>query len=252
MAAGHYWEDPDDVRTDVHGSGSSDAYGYNYAAALAEANRRGDAALYVVKTSTEANKMADFAAQADAVDGKEFDGTNAENLTKAFEQIYSSITSSAKIKVFSITDTLSQWVDPVDFSNATNGADITQHVTVKNGNKALTGEYTATYGVDQSGNRTVTVTFNGEDGIVAEKADSIDVSFKVKPSDAAYIDYASNNRHLNTGDANTGDASAGQQGYYSNKDAKLNYCVLTEVNGATSCEKTEAEYPHPVVQVNLG
>lgn len=253
VAIGYYWMDPDDVRKDVHGSGGSDDFDYNYAAALAEANRRGDAALYVVKTSTEANKMAKLAAEATAVNGKEFDGTNATNLTNAFNQIYSSITSSAKIKVFSITDTLSQWVDPVDFSNATNGADITQHVTVKNGNKALTGEYTATYGVDQSGNRrTVTVTFNGENGIVAEKADSIDVSFKVKPSDAAYIDYASNNKHLNTGDANTGDVSAGQQGYYSNADAKLNYCVLTEVNNVTSCDPTEAEYPHPVVQVKLG
>lgn len=253
VAIGYYWMDPDDVRKDVHGSGDSDDFDYNYAAALAEANRRGDAALYVVKTAAEANKMDDLASEANAVNGVEFDGTNPANLTKAFEQIYSTITSSAKIKVFSITDTLSQWVDPVDFSNATNGADITQHVTVKNGNKALTGEYTATYGVDQSGKRrTVTVTFNGENGIVAEKADSIDVSFKVKPNDAAYIDYASNNKHLNTGDANTGDVSAGQQGYYSNADAKLNYCVLTEVNNVESCERTEAKYPHPVVQVKLG
>lgn len=254
-AAGYYWrgENPDGGSDGVYGAGGSDEYGFNYAAALAEAKNRGDAALYVVKTAADANKMDDLASEAYAVNGVEFDGTNPENLTKAFEQIYSTITSSAKIKVFSITDTLSQWVDPVDFSNATNGADITQHVTVKNGNKALTGEYTATYGVDQSGKRrTVTVTFNDENGIVAEKADSIDVSFKVKPNDAAYIDYASNNKHLNTGDANTGDVSAGQQGYYSNADAKLNYCVLTEVNNVTSCDPTEAEYPHPVVQVNLG
>ena len=243
----------------VHGAGtegSDERYGYNYAAALAEANKRdGDAALYVVKTSTKANKMADFAAQADAVNGKEFDGTNAENLTNAFDQIYSSITSSAKIKVFSITDTLSQWVDPVEFSNATNGADITQYVTVKNGSTKLTSGYTATYSVDSSDNRTVTVTFNGTDGtdgIVAEKTDVIDVSFKVKPSDDAYVNHASGNAYPNTGDANTGDVSAGKPGYYSNADAKLNYCVLTEVNGATSCEKTEAEYPHPVVRVNLG
>lgn len=239
----------------VHGAGSSDRKGYNYAAALAEANRRGDAALYVVKTSTDAKKMDDFAAQADAVDGKEFDGTNPENLTKAFDQIYSTITSSAKIKVFSITDTLSQWVDPVDFSDAANGTDITQHVTVKNGSTKLTSGYTATYSVDSSGHRTVTVTFNGTDGtdgIVAEKTDVIDVSFKVKPSDAAYADYAENKRYPDTGDVDTGDASAGQNGYHSNADAKLNYCVLTEVNGATSCERTEAEYPHPVVQVKLG
>lgn len=245
-------ENPDGGSDGAYGAGNSDDYGFNYAAALAEANRRGDAALYVVKTSTEANKMADFAAQADAVDGKEFDGTNAENLTKAFDQIYSSITSSAKIKVFSITDTLSQWVDPVDFAGVADGADITKHVTVKNGNKALTGEYAATYGVDQFGNRTVTVKFNGEVGIVAEKADDIDVSFKVKPSDVAYADHAKHAQYPNKGDTHTGTESAEQPGYYSNADAKLNYCVLTEVNGATSCERTEAEYPHPVVQVKLG
>ena len=250
-------DDPDDAGTyGVHGAGDSDPYGFNYAAALAEANKRGDAALYVVKTSTDAKKMTDLATEANAVNGEEFDGTNAENLTNAFNQIYSSITSSAKIKVFSITDTLSQWVDPVDFSNATNGADITRHVTVKNGSTVLTSGYAATYGVDNAGNRTVrtvTVTFNGAEGIVAEKADNIDVSFKVKPSDAAYADYAKNNKYPDTtGDADTGNVSAGKQGYYSNADAKLNYCVLTEVNGATSCVRTKAEYPHPVVQVKLG
>lgn len=253
-AAGYYWlgENPDGGSDGAYGAGNSDDYGFNYAAALAEANKRGDAALYVVKTSTEANKMADLASEANAVNGEEFDGTNAENLTNAFDQIYSSITSSAKIKVFSITDTLSQWVDPVDFSNATNGADITRHVTVKNGSTVLTSGYAATYSVDNSGNRTVTVTFNGAEGIVAEKADNIDVSFKVKPSDAAYADYADKNKYPDTGDADTGNVSAGKQGYYSNADAKLNYCVLTEVNGATSCVRTEAEYPHPVVQVKLG
>ncbi len=254
VAVGYRWmgENPDDAYKDVHGSGDSDRYGYNYQAALTEANKRGNAALYVVKTSTDAKKMADLATEANAVNGKEFDGTNAENLTKAFDQIYSTITSSAKIKAFSITDTLSQWVDPVEFAGAANGADITQYVTVKNGSTMLTSGYTATYSVDNSGNRTVTVTFNGTDGIVAEKTDIIDVSFKVKPSDDAYVNHASGNAYPNTGDANTGDISAGKQGYYSNADAKLNYCVLTEVNGVTSCEPTEAEYPHPVVQVKLG
>lgn len=257
-AAGYYWlgENPDGGSDGAYGAGNSDKYGFNYAAALAEANKRGDAALYVVKTSTDANKMTDLASEANAVNGEEFDGTNAENLTKAFDQIYSTITSSAKIKVFSITDTLSRWVDPVDFPNATNGADITRHVTVKNGSTVLTSGYAATYSVDNSGKRrTVTVTFkgtDGTDGIVAEKADDIDVSFKVKPSDDAYVNHASGNAYPNTGDANTGDVSAGKQGYYSNADAKLNYCVLTEVDGATSCVRTEAEYPHPVVQVKLG
>ncbi len=258
-ADGYRWgKNPDGGSDGVYGAGGSDEYGFNYAAALAEAKQRGDAALYVVKTAAAANKMDDLASEANAVNGVEFDGTNPENLTNAFEQIYSTITSSAKIKVFSITDTLSKWVDPVDFGGTD---DVTKSVTVKNGNTELTGGYTATY---NSGTRTVTVTFNGTngtDGIVAEKADDIDVSFKVKPSDAAYADYAENiknnkypenNKYPNTGNANTGDTSAGQPGYYSNADAKLNYCVLTEVNGATSCDPTEAEYPHPVVQVKLG
>ena len=250
---GYSWgKNPDGSSGGVYGAGGSDEYGFNYAAALAEAKNRGDAALYVVKTAADANKMDDLASEANAVNGVEFDGTNPANLTKAFDQIYSSITSSAKIKVFSITDTLSQWVDPVEFAGVVNGTDITQYVTVKNGSIKLTSGYAATYSVDSSGNRTVTVTFNGTDGIVAEKTDVIDVSFKVKPSDAAYTNYASGNNYPNTGDVQTGAASAGQQGYYSNADAKLNYCVLTEVNGATSCERTEAEYPHPVVQVKLG
>lgn len=255
-AAGYYWrgENPDGGSDGVYGAGDSDDYGFNYAAALAEANKRGDAALYVVKTSADANRMTDLATEANAVNGEEFDGTNAENLTKAFDQIYSTITSSAKIRVFSITDTLSRWVDPVEFAGVANGTDITQYVTVKNGSTVLTSGYAATYSVN-SGERTVTVTFkgtDGTDGIVAEKTDDIDVSFKVKPSDAAYDDYAKNKQYPNRGEANTGTESAGQQGYYSNAGAKLNYCVLTEVNGATSCVRTEAEYPHPVVQVKLG
>ena len=50
-AAGYYWlgENPDGGSDDAYGAGDSDDYGFNYAAALAEANKRGDAALYVVK-----------------------------------------------------------------------------------------------------------------------------------------------------------------------------------------------------------
>lgn len=240
-------ENPDGGSDGAYGAGNSDPYGFNYAAALAEADKRGDAALYVVKTSTDAKEMANFAAQAGAVDGEAFDGTNPENLTKAFNQIYSTITSSAKIKVFSITDTLSQWVDPVDFVGT---GDVTDSVTVRNGDTIEPmSRYAATYDSDT---RTVTVTFNDPNGIVAEKTDVIDVSFKVKPSDAAYADYAKNNKYPDTGDTNTGDASAEQQGYHSNVDAKLKYCVFTKVNNVESCAPTEAKYPHPVVQVKLG
>lgn len=249
----YQWKtDPDGSNGNIHGEGGDDSYGYNYAAALSEANERGNAALYVVKVSADANKMSDLAKEANAVTGKEYDGTSAENLTKAFEQIYNTITTTAKIRAYSITDTLSQWVDPVDFADVANGADITQYVTVTNNGTTVSG-YTAVYNVDDNGNRTITVTFNNGNGMIVDKNETIDVSFKVKPSDAAYADYASKQQYPDTGEANTGNESAGKQGYFSNAGAHLNYCVVTSVNDQESeCTQQTLDYAKPVVQVRLG
>lgn len=249
----YQWKtDPDGSDGNIHGKGDDDSYGYNYAAALSEANERGNAALYVVKVSADANKMSDLAKEANAVTGKEYDGTSAENLTKAFEQIYNTITTTAKIRAYSITDTLSQWVDPVDFADVANGTDITRYVTVTNNGTTVSG-YTAVYNVDDNGNRTITVTFNNGNGMIVDKNETIDVSFKVKPSDAAYADYASKQQYPDTGEANTGNESAGKQGYFSNAGAHLNYCVVTSVNDQESeCTQQTLDYAKPVVQVRLG
>lgn len=249
----YQWKtDPDGSDGNIHGEGDDDSYGYNYAAALSEANERGNAALYVVKVSADANKMSDLAKEANAVTGKEYDGTSAENLTKAFEQIYNTITTTAKIRAYSITDTLSQWVDPVDFADVANGTDITQYVTVTNNGTTVSG-YTAVYNVDDNGNRTITVTFNNRNGMIVDKNETIDVSVKVKPSDAAYADYASKQQYPDTGEANTGNESAGKQGYFSNAGAHLNYCVVTSVNDQESeCTQQTLDYAKPVVQVRLG
>ena len=250
--------DPDghDSRSGVYGNGVGDKYRFNYKAAVTEANKRGNAALYVVKTSADAKKMSDFANDAHAETGKEYDGTDAKNLTDAFNVIYTSITSTATVNVFSISDTLSQWVDPVDFAGVSSGSDITQYVTARNGDAKLTG-YRAVYNVDSSGSRTVTVTFNGNTGITAGKSDHIDISFKIKPSDIAYSDYAqkmaSKKTYPNVGEAGTGQTSAGKQGYYSNDDAQMSYCALLNVDGTTTCGPTQTiKYLHPVVQVRLG
>ncbi|WP_245157484.1 DUF7604 domain-containing protein [Bifidobacterium pseudocatenulatum] len=250
----YQWKtDPDGSDGNIHGNGRDDGYGYNYAAALAAANERGNAALYVVKVSKDANKMSDLAKGAHAVTGKEYDGTSAKNLTNAFEQIYNTITTTAKIRAYSITDALSQWVDPVDFANAVDGTDITKYVTATNNGAAISG-YTALYHVDGNGNRTITVTFNNDDGMIVGKNETIDVSFKVKPNDAAYADYATKQQYPNTGEAATGDESAGKQGYFSNAEAHLNYCVVTSVNDQESeCTKQQTlNYAKPVVQVKLG
>lgn len=254
LVPSYQWKtDPDGSDGNIHGNGSDDGYGYNYAAALAAANERGNAALYVVKVSKDANKMSDLAKGAHAVTDKEYDGTSAENLTNAFEQIYNTITTTAKIRAYSITDALSQWVDPVDFANAVDGTDITKYVTATNNGAAISG-YTALYHVDGNGNRTITVTFNNDDGMIVGKNETIDVSFKVKPNDAAYADYATKQQYPNTGEAATGDESAGKQGYFSNAEAHLNYCVVTSVNDQESeCTKQQTlNYAKPVVQVKLG
>lgn len=248
----YQWLDPDDTVSGVHGQGDGDKYGYNYEAAVTEANKRGDAALYVVKTSADAKKMSAFANDAHAETGKEYDGTNAQDLADAFDAIYKSIT--ATVNVFSISDTLSQWVDPVDFAGVSSGSDIdiTKYVTARNGVAKLTG-YRAVYNVDS---RTVTVTFNGKNGITAGKSDHIDISFKIKPSDAAYSDYATKRTYPNVGEAGTGQTSADQQGYYSNDDAQMSYCALLNVNGTRTCGSTQTiktiKYQHPVVQVQFG
>lgn len=249
--------DPDDTVSGVHGQGDDDKYEFNYEAAVTEANERGDAALYVVKTSADAKKMSDFAKEAHAKTGKEYDGTDAKNLTDAFNAIYTSITSTATVNVFSISDTLSKWVDPVDFAGVSSGSDIdiTKSVTAQNGDAKLTG-YRAVYNVDS---RTVTVTFNEKNGITAGKSDHIDISFKIKPSDAAYSDYATKRTYPNVGEAGTGQDSADQQGYYSNDDAQMRYCALLNVNGTRTCGSTQTiktiktiKYRHPVVQVQFG
>lgn len=252
---GYQWlTDPDDTVSGVHGQGDDDKYGFNYEAAVTEANKRGDAALYVVKTSADAKKMSNFANDAHGETGKEYDGTDANNLTDAFNAIYTSITSTATVNVFSISDTLSQWVDPVDFAGVSSGSDIdiTKYVTARNGDAKLTG-YRAVYNVDS---RTVTVTFNEKNGITAGKSDHIDISFKIKPSDAAYSDYATKRTYPNVGEAGTGQNSADQQGYYSNDDAQMSYCALLNVNGTRTCGSTQTiktiKYRHPVVQVRLG
>ncbi|WP_235143742.1 DUF7604 domain-containing protein [Bifidobacterium moukalabense] len=244
---------PDDKRSDgVHGHGDSDEYGFNYAAALAEANNRGKAALYVVKTSNDANKMTNLASDAKAVTGKELDGTTATNLTNAFEQIYSSITSTSKVKVYSITDTLTQWVDPVDLTDG----DVTDKVTVTAPQGKATPSYTATY-VEST--RTLTVKFT--DGVEAGAADTYGVSFKVKPSAQAYADYATNGQtYPDVADDGTSDKSEtvtndeGKHiGYYSNTAAKLTYCIVTTVgNQESACTEKTVDYGKPVVNVKLG
>lgn len=127
----------------------------------------------------------------------------------------------------SIEDTLSQYVEFTEGNNST--------ITVYKDNERLPEN---AYTVDKNG-KTVKVSFNGE----LEDGATYRISFRVKPSQSANDKYV-NGGYTDTGDAGTGTTSAGQEGFYSNGEAKLTYSIKgTENNDLT------ATYQKPVVQI---
>lgn len=127
----------------------------------------------------------------------------------------------------SIEDTLSQYVEFTEGNNPT--------ITVYKDNERLPE---SAYNVENNG-KTVKVSFNGE----LEDGATYRISFRVKPSQEANEEYV-NGGYPHTGDAGTGTTSAGQEGFYSNDEAKLTYSIKgTENNNLT------ATYQKPVVQI---
>lgn len=125
----------------------------------------------------------------------------------------------------SIEDTLSQYVEFTEGNNPT--------ITVYKDNVPVTA-----YSVERNG-KTVKVSFNDE----LEDGATYRISFRVKPSQEANDKYV-NGGYTDTGDAGTGTTSAGQEGFYSNDEAKLTYSIKgTENNNLT------ANYQKPVVQI---
>lgn len=121
-AEGYKWSDswdlnsPDSKNDDgTYGTGNSDPKGRNYSAAKTEANKRGDANLFVVSASTDAKNMRSFATD---TKGTFLDGTTADNLSSAFAQIAQVIKKSAAYKDVKVVDALSPWVE----GTAANGA----------------------------------------------------------------------------------------------------------------------------------
>lgn len=96
-------------RNGVAGNGHDDRDGRNYAAAVEEANKRGNAALYSVSADEAANEA--MQNLANATNGKFFDGSDSAKLNDAFDSIYQEIVSSAAYRNVVISDTLSQYVD---------------------------------------------------------------------------------------------------------------------------------------------
>lgn len=238
----------------VHGSGSSDQYGANLSSAVAEANRRGDATLFSVGVSSDPIKMRGFA---DQTKGSYYSATSTDELNKAFADIIGQINRKSSYKNVSITDTLS---DYAEFVNANFGSNDVTVTASKDGNSVDLNE--SDYTVTVSG-KTVKVTF--ADGYELQDGVTYTVTFKAKPTQKAYNEYAANKQNDDkTGykdvlgaddtDADGHHTSSNLPGFHSNADhgAKLEYTVVNTVGDHTAETPGSVEYPHPVLQVKTG
>lgn len=167
----------------TYGNGKNDRGGYNYDCAVAAANKRGNATLFAVSAATEANqKMGTFAS---AVNGSFLDGTNEQSLNAAFSQIAQTITNSAAYKDVKIVDQLTDYVELADDVTA-GGTLASATVTKKSADGTTVPCAGATVKVD---GKKVSVDFSGEGEL--EKGTTYTLSFRIKPTAAAYDAVAS-------------------------------------------------------------
>ena len=250
-------DDRGDLPDGVHGAGNGDEYGANLSSAVAEANKRGDATLFSVGVSSDPDKMSDFA---ERTAGTYFSAADEEGLNKAFNAIIGQIEKHSSYKNVSITDTLS---DYAEFADANfNSKDVKVTSFDKEGTETTLTE-NRDYKLEiEFATKKVKVTF------LHELADGVTytVAFKVKPTQKAYDEYATNKQAdgNSTGygtvtgdfgtDAPNNDTSSGKPGFHSNADhgAKLEYTVVNTVGDQTTETLGSVEYDHPVLQVKTG
>lgn len=259
-SANGYTKDCKDQRIDGNrvylcGTGSSDPSNRNFNAAVAEANKRGDATLFSVGVSSDPDKMSDFA---ERTAGTYFSAEDEEGLNKAFNAIIGQIEKHSSYKNVSITDTLS---DYAEFASANFGSNDVTVTASKGGNSVDLNK--SDYTVTVSG-KTVKVTF--VDGYELQDGVTYTVTFKVRPTQKAYDDYATNKQTDGnstgygtvTGDSGTdapnNDTSSGKPGFHSNADhgAKLTYTAVNQVGDHKTETPGSVEYDHPVLQVKTG
>ena len=165
-----------------HGSGTGDRFNANYNCAVAAANKRGNATLFAVSAGSEANqKMNTFATD---TKGSFLDGTNEQSLNAAFSQIAQTITNSASYKDVKIVDRLTDYVELAD--TVTDGTLASATVTKKSADGTEVPCAGATVKVD---GKKVSVDLSGEGEL--EKGTTYTLSFRIKPTAAAYDAVAS-------------------------------------------------------------
>lgn len=164
--------------------------------AVDEANKRPSnvAGLFTVYTGSEAEQRMNSFAQK-TTGGSAFDGTDSEKLNAAFANIIQTITKSASYKDVRIVDKLSQYV-----TGTADGSIDPASVSYQKNGKAWAGAPAASIGED--GTLSWDLSSVGE----LEKGTTYKVTFKVKPSQAAY-DAAVNNGEATVLPSNDGDGT---------------------------------------------
>lgn len=167
--------------------------------------------------------------------------TSTEDLISIFDDIEKKISEFMCTNV-AITDTLSGWTELTD-AGGTPITDIGNNYTVtvkdKNGN-VVEGELPEGTTVVYD-NTTKQIKLNFPADYELKREYTYEITFRIRPSEAALMDYAANGVYPNVGDAGTGDGSAGAMGYFSNEEATVSYTYREQ-------NKTE-NFGKPVVQL---
>lgn len=170
-----------------------------------------------------------------------FLATSTEDLISIFDDIEMQI-SEFRCTNVAITDTLSGWTELTDAGGAPI-TDIGDNYTIaakdKNGN-VVEGELPeGTTVVYDNTTKQIKLNFPADYELKIEY--TYEITFRIRPSEAALMDYAANGVYPNVGDVGTGDGSAGAMGYFSNGEATVSYTYRGQ-------NKTE-NFGKPVIQL---
>lgn len=152
-----------------------------------------------------------------------FLATSTEDLISIFDDIEMQI-SEFRCTNVAIKDTLSSWAELTDAGGAPItdiGDNYTIAVKDKNGN-VVEGELPEGTTVVYD-NTTKQIKLNFPADYELKREYTYEITFRIRPSEAALMDYAANGVYPNVGDIGTGDGSAGAMGYFSNGEATVSY-----------------------------
>lgn len=157
----------------------------------------------------------------------------ADGLSTKMEAALASKTLTGSATDATITDTLSQWVEPQSTDGKGRPA-----ITVAIAGRPAVEDTDYTYRWDAD-TRTLTVT----DLHTLGGGQRMTVTMPIKPSDNALADHTAGNAYPTKGDAGTGETSAGKQGYPSNDNATVKWTNPLDGTAPTGT------LPKPVIQV---